>query len=174
MAAAIALVAAGARILAVRAGAPYVAVGQEPHTVHAVGQQSGIGINITQLLQTGEKILHDALVVFSMRGGEQVERDAQALPSIQELGMEPFQHFLRLDVLLVGADGNRRAVGIGTGNHQDFIAFHPVVACENVGSQIAAGNMAHVQRAIGVRPGNPDENPFRQGRFSSIRSQRDR
>ena len=69
--------------------------------------------------------------------------------------MIAFQHGVGGNALLVGADGDGRAVGVGAGHHQHLVALHPVVARENVGGQVTAGDVAHVEGAVGVGPGDP-------------------
>ena len=54
-----------------------------------------------------------------------------------------------------------RAVGVAAGYHQHAVALEPVIAGENVGGQVAPGDVAEVQRAIGVGPGDGDENALR-------------
>ena len=61
------------------------------------------------------------------------------------------------DALVVGAHGHGRAVLVAAGNHQHAIAGHAVVASEDVGRQVGAGDVAEVQRPVGVRPRHGDE-----------------
>ena len=175
MAAVVALVAAGALVAAVGAGSLHVAVGQEPVAAGAVGQQHGVGVDVVLLQEALEDALHHPLVVLGVGGGEEVEGDAQALPRIEELGVVAVQDDLGIDALLVGADGDGGAVGIGAGHHQDLVAFHAVVAGEDIGCQIAAGDVAHVERAVCIGPGNTDENTLGQDQSSSaVRRDRDK
>ena len=88
-------------------------------------------------------------------------------PRLQEQGVIAVDHLGGGDALLVGADGYGRAVGVAAGHHQHAVALQPVVAGEDVGGQVTAGDMAHVQRAVGVGPGNTDENAFGQDQSSS-------
>ena len=167
VAAAVALVAPGALVAAMGADALDVTVGQEPGAAGAVGQQHGVGVDVVLFLETLEDVLHHPPVVVGVRGGEQVKGDAQALPGIQKLRVIAIQDDVGRDAFLVGAYGDGRAMGVGAGHHQDFVALHAVVTGENIGGQIAAGDVSHVQGAVGVGPGDANENSLGQGYPSS-------
>ena len=47
-----------------------------------------------------------------------------------------------------------------------MIALQPVITGKYIGRQIATGQVAQVQRAVGIGPGDADENTFRQGKSS--------
>ncbi len=55
---------------------------------------------------------------------------------------------------LVGLDGDRRAVRVRAGDHQDAVALQPVIAGKDIGRQVGAGQVADVQIAVGIRPGD--------------------
>ena len=80
-----------------------------------------------------------------------------SLPVAQELRVELVDDLLRRAALVVGADGDRRAVLVAAGHHQHVVARHAVIAREDVGRQIRAGDVAEVQRAVRVRPRDGDE-----------------
>ena len=71
--------------------------------------------------------------------------------------MELVDDLLRRAALVVGAHGDRRAVLVAAGDHEHVVADHAVVAGEDVGRQIGAGDVAEVQRAVRVGPGDGDE-----------------
>jgi hypothetical protein len=48
-------------------------------------------------------------------------------------------------------------MAIGTGDHEDSVAGQAVVAGEDIGGEIRAGEMAEVKRPRGVGPSNGDE-----------------
>ncbi len=75
-----------------------------------------------------------------------------------------------LDALLLGLHRDRRAVGVGAADHQHVVAGHAVVAGEDVGRQVGAGDVAEVRQAVGVRPGHGDEDAAggRWGRSGSV------
>ena len=54
---------------------------------------------------------------------------------------------------LLGFDGNRHAVFVGTTNEQYLSAAHSQVADVGVGGDVDAGKVADVDRAVGVRQG---------------------
>ena len=163
VAARVALVAPGSLVGAMGTRALDVPVGQEAVAARAVRQQHGVRVDVPLFLQPQEKVLHDLLVVRGVGGGEQVERDAQPLPGVEELGMVALQHFLRFHAFLVGADGDGRAMGVGAGDHQHVVALHAVISGENIGGQVAAGHMTHVQRAVGVGPRDTYQDALRHG-----------
>jgi hypothetical protein len=77
----------------------------------------------------------------------------------------------RREAALIGDDGDRRAVHVGAGDHQDVVAAHPVVAGEDVRGDVGAGGVAEVAGAAGVGPGDPDEDLFgRAGWDGRLRS----
>ena len=63
--------------------------------------------------------------------------------------------------LLLGAHRDRRAVDVGAGHHQHVVAGHAVVAGEDVRRQVRAGDLANVERAVSVRPGDSKKDTFR-------------
>ena len=81
--------------------------------------------------------------------------------------MEVIDDLLRRLALLLGAHGDRRAVLVGAGDHEHAVAGGAVVAGEDVGGQVGAGDLAEVQRAVGVRPGNADEDRFANATLQS-------
>ena len=62
--------------------------------------------------------------------------------------------------LLLGADGDRRAVLVAAGDHEHVVAGGAVVASEDVGRQVGAGDLTDVEGAVGVGPGDGDEYLF--------------
>ena len=92
-----------------------------------------------------------------MGSAEQIEADTKPLPGFKELGMVTPQDLFWRNSFLFGADGYGRAMRVTAGYHQNFVTQHPVVTGEDVGGQIATCNMTHVQRPIGVWPGDADK-----------------
>ena len=77
-------------------------------------------------------------------------------------GWYRFQDLSRSNAFLLGADRDGGAVGVAAGNHEDFVAGHAVVAGEDVGGQVATGNVSQVKGPVGIGPGDADEDAFRQ------------
>ena len=67
------------------------------------------------------------------------------------------------DSLLVRPDGNGCAMSVAARHHQHSISLESVVASEDVGGQVASGDMAQVKRAIGIGPSYGDENALSHG-----------
>ena len=164
MPAVVALVSSSPLVAAVRARSLHVSVRQKAVATRAVRQQHRVRVDVALFFQPQEKVLHHRLVVLGMRGGEQVKGDAQPFPRIKELCVVAFQHFLRFHTLLVGTDRYGRAVGVGAGYHKHVAALHAVIAGENIGGQIAAGNVSHVQRAVGIGPRDTYQDAFGHGK----------
>ena len=94
--------------------------------------------------------------------------------AVQNIGMTYGLHAAfsaRGNSFLIGSDGNGGAVGIAAGDHQHFVAAHSVIAGEDVGGQIAAGDVSEMQGAVGVGPGNADEYTFRHREILKLRWQ---
>ena len=102
----------------------------------------------------------DVDVVLGAGGREEVEADAEALPGLEELGVELGGDLARRAALLLGADGDRRAVLVAAGDHEDVVAGGAVVAGEDVGGQVGADDLTDVEGAVAVGPGDGDEYLF--------------
>ncbi|MBA7687112.1 hypothetical protein ES703_95572 [subsurface metagenome] len=89
---------------------------------------------------------------------EKVESNAQLLPAVEELYLVKIGNLRRVLPFLLGFNGYRSTVLVRAGYHQYFIAFDTMVAGKDIRRQIASGNLSQVQRAVGIRPGDPDEN----------------
>ena len=154
VAAVVALVAARARVAADRAGALDVAVGQG-----ATGRRADRAVRrlldeVAVVVDAGEQLLHDGVVVAGRRTGVEVVGEPEG---DEVLGDEPVVlvgELLRRHAGLVGGDQDRGAVLVGAGDHQHVVARHPHVAAEHVGGHAETGHVADVARAVGVRPGD--------------------
>jgi hypothetical protein len=67
-------------------------------------------------------------------------------------------YFLRRCRFLFSTNRNWHPVLVATGNHQHLIPLKAVITGENVGWQASTSNVPQMQRTIGIRPGNTDEN----------------
>ena len=157
----VALVAARAGVGAVGAGTLNVAVGKKPGAYGAIGQQRSVRVDVSLVQQRLENVVGYCLVILRVCVSEKVKGYAQLFPRIQEQRVIAVDHLGRSYAFLVGPDGNGRAVGVAARYHQHAVALEPVIAGENVGGQVAPGDVAEVQRAIGVGPGDGDENALR-------------
>ena len=86
-------------------------------------------------------------------------------PGFKELRMVAVQDLLGGYPFLVRPDGDRCAMAIASGYHQDLIAFEPMVSGEDIGSQVAARKMTQMQRPVGVGPSDRHQDTFRQRRM---------
>jgi len=162
LAALLALVAASAVVAAVRTGSFHVAIGQETAIVGAVGQGHTLLIDMALVQEGQEDILSDAGVVLGAGGRVQVEGYAQALPAVEELLVKLGGHFLGRSPLLFGADGDRGAVLVAAGDHENTVALDAVVSGEDVGWKLGADDLSQMQRAVGIRPSYTDEDLLSQ------------
>jgi hypothetical protein len=63
-------------------------------------------------------------------------------------------NFLGGHTLFIGAHGHRRAMRIGTGDHQHIPAAQAVIASEDIGGQVGPGDVSNVDFSAGVGPGD--------------------
>ena len=153
VAAVVALVAAGARVAADRAGALDVAVGQRPAGGRRDRAQRGLAEDVAVLQQPDEDLLGDRVVVQRGRPGEQVVGHAQAGQVVDDDPVVAVGQLPRRHALGVGLDLDRRAVLVGAAHHQHPVARHPLVPAEHVAGQREAGDVTDVPGAVRVGPG---------------------
>jgi hypothetical protein len=63
----------------------------------------------------------------------------------------------------VGAQCDRCAMRIGARDDQHPVAFQAVVTGDNITRQMRTGDVAHVDRGIGIGPGNGNEDVVGHG-----------
>ena len=155
--AALALVAACLGVVAVRAGALDVAVGQEPlgFLVVVLVGRSLVDVALPEKAQ--EDVVGDRGMVVGARGGVAVPADAEALPVVDELGVVTVDDVVRRDPVGVGPNGDWCAVHIGAADHEHPVTDPPLEAGEHVGWQVGAGKVAEVARPRGVGPGHGNQ-----------------
>lgn len=71
---------------------------------------------------------------------------------VADLRVVPVDDDIGGDPLRLGPDGDRRAVHVGPAHHQHLVSRHALLAGEDVGRQVCAGQMAEMARARGVWP----------------------
>src|SRR3972149_6207461 len=145
------------------AGALDVAVREEAVVLRAVGEGHRSRVDVVALQQAEEDVLGGAGVVLRAGGGEQIEGDAEALPGIEELGVEAAGEAVRRQPFGLGADGYGRAVLVAAGDHEDTVAEGALVAGEYGRGEVGADDLTGVEGAVGVGPGDADEYLFRHG-----------
>ena len=70
-------------------------------------------------------------------------------------------HVARRPSLLLCADGNGGAVLVATRNHKDAVAAKAMIAREAIGRQKRTNDVPLVERPVGVRPRDSDEDRLR-------------
>ena len=156
LAAVVALVAPGPGTPAMRAGPFDIAVGQVAAAALAVRQHHVALVDVVHGKQLQEDVLDDLAMVVGARGSEQVEGDAHPVPGLQEQGLEPVHHHLRRDAFLLGAEGYGRPVLVGPRHHDHLVPLGAMVSGEDVGGEVGPGQVAQVQRPVGIGPGDCD------------------
>jgi hypothetical protein len=91
-----------------------------------------------------KELLGNAVMVLGVGVGKQIVTDTQGLLSFQGTAVVILEELTRWHTPAVGLNGDRCAVGIRAGHHQDTMAFEAVVACKDIGRQQGAGNMSEV------------------------------
>ena len=86
--------------------------------------------------------------------GEEVVADAELLLRAQEALVIVLEDGFCGQAVPVGLDRDGRAMRIRAGDHEHVVAAQAMIAREDVRRQINAGQMAHVQVAVGVGPGD--------------------
>ena len=156
---------------AVRAGALDVAVGQEAVGLRVVELLGGPRVDVAVGMQRPEHLLRDLAVVVGLGGGEEVERDAELAPSSsRNSGWKLVDDLLPASSPRWSARHGDRACRAASlpETISTSVAGEAVVAREDVGRQVRARDVAEVQRAVGVRPGDGDEDVTGRGGLWSI------
>jgi hypothetical protein len=96
-------------------------------------------------------------MVLGVGMGKQVVGDAKQALRLEEAGMIVFKDFPRRLAFLLSAHHDGRAVRVAAAHHQHAAALQALVAREDVRRQIGAGDVPHMQVAIGVRPGDANQ-----------------
>src|SRR3990170_1392749 len=120
----------------------------------------GVTVEKLRLMKAKEEVLGDTMVVFGVRVGEEIVADANGLLGLQESVVVILENLARRLSTPVGLNRDRGAMGVGAGDHQNAVSPQAVVAREDVGRQVGAGQMADVQIAVGIRPGDGDMDGF--------------
>ena len=107
-------------------------------------------------------------MILRVGGGEQIIRDAVTFENFDEAFMKPLVHFLDGLALLIGADGDRRAVRVCAADHKDFISFKPMIACDDITGQMGTCDITNMDFGVGVRPGDGNQNIFRHSFLSFL------
>ena len=97
-------------------------------------------------------------MVLGVGAGEQIVGQAELLEQLEEAGVVVLVDLQRGGAFGIGAHRDRRAVRVGAGDHQHLVARQAVVAGEDIGRQVRAGDIADMDLRVGIRPGDGDQN----------------
>ena len=160
LAAVVALVAPRRFVAAVRAGSFDVAIGQEAPGDGVVGGFGYFRLDVPCVIEYREQLLHHFHVGFGVGVGEEVEGDTHALQRIAIESVKSGSDLFRLASFFLRGNGDGGAVHVAAAHHQHAVAAQAVVASADVRRQVAARQVAQVQRTVGVGPGDADEDRF--------------
>ena len=156
-AALLALVAVGAVVAALGAGADDVAVGKEGAGLLVVVLHRALLDELALVVELAEE-LRSGLGVGGRRGARvDVERHAEALERTLDEFVVAVDNLLRGDALLAGLDGDGHAVLVGAANRDDVAVAQTQVAGIDVRRYVNARQMADVNGAIGIGERRSDQ-----------------
>jgi hypothetical protein len=141
----LALVAAGAWVVTMRALAFDIGVRQEAAGDRIEKTDGVVPVQQPLVQEHHEFVLNDFAVILRGGGGVQVIAHTEIPPVGQKLGMVPRGDFSRRGVLLVGADRDGCAVGVGARDHQNVVAAQTLIAREDVRGHIHARQVPDMQ-----------------------------
>ena len=156
-AAGLALVAVGALVAAVGAGAGDVAVGQELPGFGVVELLGGFFYELSFFIQTLEEVGGGAAVCGGGGAPVDVEGNAELGERLLNDIMVPIHDVLWGDSLLAGLYGDGHAVLVAAADEQYVAPLQTQVAGVDVGGHIDAGQVTDVHGAVGVGQRGGDE-----------------
>ena len=157
----VALVAARVRVLADRARALDVAVGQRSAGGGRERAQRRSLDEVPLVVERPEHVLGDLVVVRRRRARERVERETKTHVVVEDERVVAVGELTGRHAFAIGRHHHRRAVLVRPAHHEDVVALQPVVAREDVGGHARAGDMAQMPGAARVRPCHRDEDLLR-------------
>ena len=159
-AALLALVAVSALVAALGAGAHDVAVREELLGLGVVVLLALLGDELALLVELAEEA--GGVLFVHLGGGAaiDVEVDAEPFEGVLDDAVVAVHDVLRGASLLAGLDRNRHAMLVGAADIQHFPAAHPQVADIDISRHIDTGQVADVDRTVGVRQRTGHEGSF--------------
>ena len=92
-----------------------------------------------------------------------VEAHPEAFEALLDLRVVAVHDVLRIDTLFAGAEHDRDAVLVGAADVDEVAAAEPLVAAIEVGREVGPGEVAEMERSVGVREGGSDEDAISHG-----------
>ena len=123
-------------------------------------------VQITLFQKNTKQVVDHFLVVLGVGGSEKVEGDTQFFPRVKELGVVAVEYLFRGYALFLGSYRDGGAVAVASRYHQHIVALGAVITGEDICRKIATGDVAQMQRPVGVGPSNSNEDSFGQGFLS--------
>ncbi len=164
----LALVTVCAFIAALGAGSHDVAVGQEHFGFRIVELLALLLDEFAFIVELAEKF--GGVTMVRRRSGSRIDVEGNA-----EIGERFLDDVVVLvyDILggaslLAGRDRDGHAVFVGAAHEEGLASTHPQVTDIDVGRDIHAGQMADVDRTVGIRQRASDEIPFFHNLFNSF------
>ena len=150
----VALIAAGVIGATDRTGALDVTIREGTARGRADGTAGGLSDHVAIVVQAGEELLHDRVVVAGGGAGEQVIRKAEAREVLDDDAIVAIRQFLDGRAFLLRLHQQRGAVLVGARNHEHLVASHSLKTRENVRRHTESGDVADVAGAVSVGPCN--------------------
>ena len=147
---ALAFVAVGLFIAALRAGAAHVAIRQEAVGLLGIPELNIFLVDVAVLEELGEKTLRGVRVEFPGGAAIDVVGDAQALEGGLVGVVVAVDDFLGRDALLEGRERDGHAVFVRSADIKDGLATQAHIADVDVGGKIGPGDVAKVNVAVGI------------------------
>ena len=164
------LVAIGVGVAATGAGAHDIAIGQEHLRLGIVELFRLFLDEFAFFVELAEEFGGVLVVRGRSRPGIGIEGDAEIGERLFDERMVFVDDILRGASLLAGRNGNRHAVLVGAAHEKRLPPAHAQIADIDVRGNIDAGQMADVDRTVGVRQGASNEIPFFHNLFNSFES----
>ena len=156
----LALVAVSVQIVAARAFATDVAVGEELTFLFVVELLALHLHELAVVVQLAEEICGKLMVGGGGGAAIDIEGDAEVGERLLDDVVVAVHHVLRGATLFLCADGHRHSVLVASTDEQHFLAFQSQIARINVGWHIHTGKVADMNRTVCVGKGGSDEGPL--------------
>ena len=149
-AALLALVSVGVRVAAFGAGALDETVGEEHLGLLVIELLALLGHEVVLVVELAEELGRILLMHGRRRTGVDVIVDAEAREGVFHYLMILVHDVLRGNALLAGLDGDGHAVLVGAADEHHVLPAHAQVADIDVSGNVSAGQVADMDRTVGI------------------------
>ena len=159
-AASLALVAVRSFCAAVGAGSGHVAVGEELSGLLVVELHGCFLYEFSLVVEAAEEVGGHAAVSVGGGASVDIERDAELSERVLDDVVIAVHDVLGGDTLLAGLYGDGYAMLVAAADHEHVLTAQAEIAGVDVGRHIYTGEVADVDRAVGVGESGGDESTF--------------